>query len=120
MKFVVDECVGKKVVLWMKSQGYDVISIQEQFKGFPDEEVLKIALLSQRVLITSDKDFGDMIFRDKKDFFGLILLRIADDDVKLKIMTLGNLLLENTNFEGVFVLATGKTVRIIRIKNDKI
>ncbi len=120
MKFVVDECVGTRVAQWMHSHGYDVISIQEQFKGVADQDVLKIAALQKRILITTDKDFGDIVFRDKKYCYGVILLRLSQEQLAVKIAVLQHLLSQKIDFTGKFALITETSVRIIMIPNDNI
>ena len=52
----------------------------------PDDEVLSGSVSRDRVLITSDKDFGDLVFRDGKTAVGVVLIRfdivtavLADD-----------------------------------------
>jgi len=89
MKFLVDECVGSSVAQWLKQNDYDVAYVGEDLAGITDAEVLKKALEEPRVLITSDKDFGELIFRKKESHFGLILLRLVDEHLqnKIKILT---------------------------------
>lgn len=41
----------------------------------PDIEVLSGAVAFDRVLITTDKDFGDLVFRDRHDAIGVVLIR---------------------------------------------
>ncbi len=43
----------------------------------PDDEVLKGAVARDRVLITTDKDFGDLVFRDRHAALGVVLIRFA-------------------------------------------
>jgi predicted nuclease of predicted toxin-antitoxin system len=116
MKFLVDECVGHGVNAWLKNQGYDSVSILEFSPGIPDEAVLHKALLEGRILITMDKDFGDIIFRSNKDHCGIILLRLSDWQPKNKIAILESLLANYTNeLENNFFVATEQSVRIVRM-----
>ncbi len=54
MKFLLDEDIGKLVTKFLKERGYDVKSAIEELRGCPDEEILKIALKEDRILITLD------------------------------------------------------------------
>jgi len=64
MQFVVDECIGPGVTRWLRGQEYDVISIFDAARGSVDEDILAWAEREDRILITADKDFGDLVFRD--------------------------------------------------------
>lgn len=113
MKFFVDECVGPTVAQWLKQNNYDVISSYDDLLGLDDNSVLKKALLETRIIITCDKDFGEMIFKSKMQHCGVILLRLIDERPSKKIMMLDNIL-KNYAQElfGNFVVVTETTVRI--------
>ena len=115
MKFLVDECVGPTVAQWLKGNNYDAVSIYEGLTGINDDSVLKKALLESRILITSDKDFGEMIFKNKMQHCGIILLRLIDERPLKKIGVLTSLL-ENYTHElfGNFVVVTENVVRVIK------
>ncbi len=78
MKFVVDECTGPTVARWLRQEGFDVISIVDDARGAADDQVLSLAHTDARVLITSDKDFGELVFREKRPHHGIVLLRLND------------------------------------------
>ena len=52
LRFLVDECTGPKVAEWLKKHGHDVFSVYEQSRGIKDEEILKIAVKQNRIIIT--------------------------------------------------------------------
>jgi predicted nuclease of predicted toxin-antitoxin system len=83
-----------------------------------DESILQKAFTDNRILITNDKDFGEMIFRKGNPHKGVILLRLGDDRVANKLKVL-KLLLEQyaDQLSGNFVVATETTVRIARNRN---
>jgi len=66
MRFLVDECTGPTVARWLREQGYDVVSIYEQARGADDAVVLNLAFQDERILITSDKEFGARVVRDRQ------------------------------------------------------
>jgi predicted nuclease of predicted toxin-antitoxin system len=115
MKFLVDECVGPAVAQWLKENNYDAISIYDDLPGIDDDSILKKALFEDRILITSDKDFGEMVFKNKQQHCGILLLRLIDERPLNKIYILKNVLqhYEHELF-GNFIAVTEKTVRIIR------
>jgi len=113
MRFVVDECTGPAVAQWLRQQNHDVISVFDEIRGADDKEVIKIASEQNRILITNDKDFGELVFREKKPHKGVILLRLEDERVANKIAVLKNLLKKYENsLSGHFIVVTETTVRI--------
>ena len=64
----------------IRSRGHDLVWIEEETPGIDDQVVLSRATAEGRILLTCDKDFGDLIFRDKlKAPFGVILFRIPQN-----------------------------------------
>ncbi|MBK7929720.1 MAG: DUF5615 family PIN-like protein [Bryobacterales bacterium] len=63
MKFVADENFPRDALRLLRQSGFDVASIAETKPGLPDTEVLGIASAEGRTLLTFDKDFGDLAFR---------------------------------------------------------
>jgi predicted nuclease of predicted toxin-antitoxin system len=116
MKFLVDECVGPTVTKWLKQNNYDAISIYDDLSGVSDDFVLKKAFLENRILITSDKDFGEMIFKNKMQHCGIVLLRLITEQPSNKIRVL-EAVLKNYAQElfGNYVVVTETTVRIIKL-----
>lgn len=115
MKFLVDECVSPSVKNWLIKNNYDAISIYDNLCGIPDSLVLKKAFSEERILITSDKDFGEMIFKNKQQHCGVVLLRLTDDRPLNKINILSNLLMHHkADLFANFVVVTEETIRIIR------
>jgi predicted nuclease of predicted toxin-antitoxin system len=92
MKFVVDECTGPLVAQWLSTKGHDVFSIYDHARGVDDDRVLEKAHTEQSVLITSDKDFGELIFREKRPHHGVVLLRLRNPTPSNHIAVLDNLL----------------------------
>ena len=74
--FLADENVPGSAVSAARLAGYDLDWIQEIMPGADDESVLAHSLAESRVLVTFDKDFGELAFRrGKKSTSGVILLR---------------------------------------------
>jgi len=76
MRFVADENVSRLVIERLRSDGHDVISIAETRSGAPDEDVLNAAGAEGSILITEDRDFGEMVIRQRLGVRGLILLEL--------------------------------------------
>ncbi len=84
MKFIADENLGIKVPDYLKNLGFDIVAVTQIARGDPDKKVLEIANKQGRVLITLDKDFGELVFKEKLIHSGVILLRLKDESVDNK------------------------------------
>jgi predicted nuclease of predicted toxin-antitoxin system len=62
-KFLADESVDFRMVTHLREKGFEVQAILENHPGVSDDEVLQIAHESDAILITEDKDFGDLVYR---------------------------------------------------------
>ena len=62
MRWLADECVDAGLVLHLRADGHDVAYMAEIMPAASDLEVVTRARAEGRVLLTEDKDFGDLIF----------------------------------------------------------
>ena|SRR5687768_14181350 len=76
MKLLADEGVDKPIVDALRGAGLDVVYILETNQGADDEFILSFANTEQRILLTQDKDFGELVFRLKNVHSGVILIRL--------------------------------------------
>lgn len=78
MRFLRDENVDNRLGSWLREQGHDSATVAHDFQAaLPDVEVLALAHREQRVLITNDTDFGELIFRQGLPHGGVILFRLG-------------------------------------------
>ena len=77
MKFIADECCDTGIVISLRMEGHDVFYVLEEEPGLRDEVVLQRAYVERRILLTEDKDFGELVFRLRKPAAGIVLIRIA-------------------------------------------
>ncbi len=92
MRFLVDECTGSKVAEWLRDANYEVFSVFDEARGMTDDDILAKALTENRILITNDKDFGEMIFRERRTHHGVVFMRLDDERATNKIEVLRRLL----------------------------
>jgi len=78
MKFLIDVGVGKKVELFLKSENHDVKSVREINPSLSDFDILQIAIAEERIIITMDKDFGELVYNARLKFYGVLLLRLEN------------------------------------------
>ena len=113
MKFLLDECVGLEVQEYLQGEDHDVINAAIEYSGSLDPNILFHSVSEDRILITNDKDFGELIFKDGSSHSGVILLRLLDERGKNKVRCLHYLLNElGDELIGKFVVVTDKGAQI--------
>jgi predicted nuclease of predicted toxin-antitoxin system len=79
MRWLVDECVSAGIVRALRDDEHDVIYVAEDAPAAEDIDLLEYALHEQRLLLTEDKDFGELVFgAAAKHSFGIVLMRVPD------------------------------------------
>lgn len=115
LKFIVDECIGSLIAKWLTSIGYDVISIATEMRSSTDLTILNKAFSENRIIITNDKDFGDLVFHQKIQHAGIILMRLQNGSSENKVKVLENLLLNYSNHLAYnFIVVSEANIRIIK------
>ena len=74
MNFLVDRCAGRRLTQWLQSQGHDALDARELGPDPGDRALLERAVSENRILITMDKDFGELIHLYGRPHTGLIRL----------------------------------------------
>ena len=113
-QFLADENVPIEAVEAARQGGLDVAWIKEISPGADDESVLAMARAEDRVLITFDKDFGEMAFRQGKTSTpGVILLRprLRDPDYLARFALAA--LTQPLTWEGCFCVAREGRLRVV-------
>ena len=72
-----DENVPLEAVKTIRRKSVDIVSVIEFSLGLSDMEVLDLANREGRIIVTFDKDFGELVIREKMKVKGLILLRFT-------------------------------------------
>jgi len=75
MLFLVDENCDAEVTRALRKEGHDVLSIAETHSGSEDSVVIGFAVESGRILVTEDKDFGQLVYASGHGHNGVIFLR---------------------------------------------
>jgi predicted nuclease of predicted toxin-antitoxin system len=76
VKLLADEGVDSAIVTRLRSDGHDVVYVAELSPGITDEAVLELANADERIPMTADKDFGELVFRLRRVAFGILLVRL--------------------------------------------
>jgi predicted nuclease of predicted toxin-antitoxin system len=76
MRFLADENVSRQVVERLRADGHEVISVAQSNRGASDKQIVEIANADGRVLITEDRDFGELAVRQRLGIAGVMLLEL--------------------------------------------
>jgi predicted nuclease of predicted toxin-antitoxin system len=78
MNLLADESVDRQIVESLRQDGHEVLYVAEMEPGIADDVVLERANEKSSLMVTADKDFGELVFRDKRlTEGGVVLLRLA-------------------------------------------
>jgi len=77
IKFVVDESVDRPITIALSELSTEIFDIARMLPGISDEKVLELTISKKAILITADKDFGELIFRKRLIHQGIVLIRLA-------------------------------------------
>jgi predicted nuclease of predicted toxin-antitoxin system len=84
LKFLADESFSFGIISVLRKKGYDIKWIGEVAAGVSDRIVYKIAQEEDRVILTEDKDFGELAVRYRLKTSGVVLLRINSKEKELR------------------------------------
>ena len=85
MRFIVNESTGVAVVEYLRDSAHDVLAVAEAMPQASDAEILARAVNEARILLTNDKDFGELVFRSGQPHHGILLLRLRDESSRNKV-----------------------------------
>ncbi len=77
MNLLADEGVDFPVVQRLRNDGHEVLYVAEMDPGISDEKVLAAANEKNALLLTGDKDFGELVYRLGRISTGVVLVRLA-------------------------------------------
>lgn len=113
MKIHADEGVDRAMVVRLRQDGHQVVYIAETASGWSDEKVLNAAYENTALLITADKDFGNLVFTRGLQHAGVLLLRLAglaaDDKSRLVSDAVQS---HGAEMQSAFSVLTGKQLRV--------
>ena len=114
-RFLADENVPRSAVAALRAAGHDVLAIAETAPGTPDEQVLATARDQGRILVTFDRDVGELIYVQKVPVpVGVILLRPAPlrpDEAVGRLIGLLERAEKDLSLDGQFTVVTPERIR---------
>lgn len=111
MRIIADESCDFAIIRGLRDAGYDVMAVAESMAGSSDERVIEVATSERKLLITEDKDFGQLVFAAATKSSGIILVRYPALARSVLVRELNKLLSERGNalYDLFVVLEPGRT-----------
>jgi predicted nuclease of predicted toxin-antitoxin system len=109
----VDEYTGASVEEFLRQLGHDVLAVAEHMPQTDDTTILTKASDEARILLTNDKDFGELIFLSGQAHAGVLLLRLRDETPANRIRVIQAVLDQvGDELADHFVVATDTHIRV--------
>ncbi len=98
MKFLADMGVSPRVVAWLRAAGHDVGDLREQgLHRLPDGDVFAKAATENRILLTFDLDFGEIVGLSVQPGSSVVVFRLRDTRVDRVIDRLSDVLVQSSD-----------------------
>ncbi len=97
MRLLVDVCIGRAVeaALCERFPHFDVKCVRDIDPHLPDDEIVRIGVSENRLIITADKDFGELAYRSGMSHSGVLLLRFDELNIAERISVIAMVLTEH-------------------------
>jgi len=113
MRVLANENFPAQAVEALRSSGHDVVWMHTDAPGSSDAEVLERAVSEERILITFDKDFGELVFRRGMGApCGVILFRISPTSPRQVTQAALAALQSRTDWAGHFAVVEESRIRL--------
>ena len=116
LKFLVDVGVGRTVEDYLRAQGYDTRAVRDMDPRMKDWDIIRKAVTENRMLVTMDKDFGELVYHSSMEHCGVLLFRLEDAPGEKKKLQVIKTIIENysSHIRGCFCVFQKDKLRIRR------
>ena len=116
MRFLADESCDFAVVRALREAGHDVAAVADLTDRAADEVVIELAVRESRILLTEDKDFGQIVFATGRETTGVILIRFsAKVRTELPSAVIRTVEAQGEQLTGAFVVLQPHRTRVSRL-----
>jgi predicted nuclease of predicted toxin-antitoxin system len=113
MRLLANENVSATVIRVLRQRGHDVLSAKESMRGESDPAVLLRARQEGRLVVTHDKDFGELAFRNQLPAeCGILLFRLGGADPDSDNRRMLEVIQGRQDWAGHFAVVTDNQIRI--------
>ena len=117
MKFLADVNASGTLARWLLERGYDVVQVSDVDPRMEDSKILQWALLEKRIIITTDQDFEEMIWREERQHEGVLRL---ENLPRVERLSLLEYVLNHHSLDlesGNIIIASSRKIRIRKQSN---
>ena len=120
MRFLADESCDFAVVRALRADGHEVTAVGEVSAGASDEKVISMAIRESAVLLTEDKDFGQLVFAERQATAGVIFIRFPSTFRTEAAMVVSRLVRQcGEKLAGSFVVVQPGRIRVSQRPRDR-
>lgn len=113
MRLLVNENVTGTVIEKLRQRGHDVFSVKESMRSEADDVILARAQAEERIVVTRDKDFGELAFRARlPSSCGVILFRLSGPDPDTDNQRMLEVIESRTDWTGHFSVVSDDRIRM--------
>jgi len=119
VKFLIDRCAGHRLAVWLLEEGHDVFESSELGPDPGDRALLRLAAEENRILVTLDKDFGEIIYLERAPHRGMIRLPDVPSDERKRLV---RVVLESHSEDlekGALITVRGGRMRVSRAEEEQ-
>ena len=114
MRFLVDACGGYSVAEELRGQGHDVVFVGTVSPQSKDRSILHWAVQEHRIIVTTDKDFEELVYHQGESHYGILRLANVRIAQRLPLLRVALARYGRDLGPGVIVIAEMKKIRIRR------
>lgn len=122
LKFLIEVGVSIKVEKYLYEQGYDTKAVRDIDPRMPDTDIIRLAASESRMIITMDKDFGELVYHSEMKHCGVLLLRLENATGMEKLQIVAEILTNYSDkIKDCFCVFQNNKFRIKKIhKNNEL
>jgi len=117
-RFLANENFPAEAVAWLRELGHDVLHAAEMLRGAPDDEVIRVARSESRIVLTLDRDFGELVFHQRTPAHGIVLFRVGRQPPAILLSVLRAFFESGPQLTGYFTVATPGSFRQAPLPGD--
>ncbi|WP_019509550.1 DUF5615 family PIN-like protein [Pleurocapsa sp. PCC 7319] len=118
MKFLADMGISLRTVEWLRQLGHDVVHLRDRgLQKLPDAQILALALVEQRIILTIDLDFAQLLAISKQALPSVILFRLGNenyDEINQRLIEILNNCQQDLE-TGAIVSVNNETFRVKKL-----
>jgi predicted nuclease of predicted toxin-antitoxin system len=122
MRFLADMGVSMRAVEWLRSSGHDATHLRDEgLQKSPNGEIFQKAIRENRIVLTFDLDFGEIVAGSRGGSVGVILFRLRNTRAGFLIQRLKSVLEQSAEelAQGAVVLVEDGRHRVRRMPIGK-